>query len=106
MKNSPKTVLQFLTDLCFFCLMILGVGGVMYKIILSSGWVEKWLGKIWKEEPSYAVVVSVFALGAFLLGRKWLEGFNMKASLGDMIMYGWIILGLVFILRLIVTGSF
>lgn len=104
-KRESKSLLQFLIDFVFFCLMILGVGGVMFKILMPEGWLETWLHDIWKIRPGYALVTLCAALVAFLLAKRWIDGFSVKTSLGDMIMYGWMLLGLFFGVRLLVTGS-
>jgi len=61
--------------------------------------------EIWRFNPGYTLVFAVFALIAFLLGKRWMDGFNTKTSLGDLIMYAWMALGLYFVVHLAVTGG-
>lgn len=105
-RKEAKSTLQLLADFAFFCLMIVGVGGVMFKFLMPDGWISIWMHEIWRFNPGYMLVVAVFALIAFLLGKRWMDGFNTKTSLGDLIMYAWIALGLYFIFKLVVTGAF
>lgn len=106
MGKEAKGIVQLLIDLVFFCLMILGVGGVMLKFLMPDGWIKTMMHEIWRFNPSYILVVAIFSLIAFLLGKRWLDGFNTKASLGDLIMYVWMALGLYFVVKLLITGNF
>ncbi len=105
-KEQAKNLLQTIVDFIFFCLMVLGVGGVMFKFLAPDGWFQVVMHELGKFGLGHALIIAVGALIAFLLAKRWMEGFNMKTSLGDMIMYAWMLLGLWFGFRYIVTGSF
>lgn len=105
MAKHGKGLLQLLVDFIFFCLMILGVGGVMFKVLMPDGWFSVVMKEIWQLEPGFMLVIPIFALIAFILAKRWLGGFNAKATLGDLIMYAWMALGLYFAFKLLVTGS-
>lgn len=105
-KRHAKNLIQTIVDFIFFCLMVLGVGGVMFKFLAPQGWFEAIMHELGKFGLGQALVIAVAVLVAFLLAKRWMDGFNMKTSLGDMIMYAWMLLGLYFAFRYIVTGSF
>jgi ABC-type Na+ efflux pump permease subunit len=106
MAKHGKSILQLLVDFIFFCLMIIGVGGAMFKVLAPDGWLKTWLHEIWQlDHPAYALVVAVFALIAFTLAKRWMGGFNPKTSLGDLIMYAWMGLGLYFVVKWLATGG-
>lgn len=105
MSKKVKSTLQLLGDFIFFCLMILGVGGVMFKVLMPDGWLKTWIHEIWQLDLGHALIVAIFALIAFILAKRWLDGFSSKTSLGDLIMYGWMGLGLYFIVKLLFTGG-
>lgn len=105
MAKHGKSLLQLLVDFIFFCLMILGVGGTMFKVLMPDGWLKIFMHEIWQLNTGFMLIIPVFALIAFILAKRWLDGFNAKATLGDLIMYAWMALGLYFAFKLLVTGS-
>lgn len=104
--KQAKNLVQTIVDFFFFCLMVVGVGGVMFKFLAPDGWLGSLTDGLMKMGVGHALITAVGALVALLLAKRWLDGFNMKTSLGDFIMYGWMLLGLYFGFRYIVTGSF
>lgn len=105
MAKHGKSFLQLLVDFIFFCLVILGVGGTMFKVLMPDGWLKIFMHEIWQFNTNFMLVIPVFALIAFILAKRWLGGFSAKATLGDLIMYVWMALGLYFAFKLLVTGS-
>lgn len=105
MAKHGKNFLQLLVDFVFFCLMILGVGGAMFKVLMPDGLLRIFMHEIWRLDTGYMLIIPLFALIAFILAKRWLDGFNVKASLGDLIMYAWMALGLYFAFKLLVTGE-
>ncbi len=105
MAKHGKNPLQLLVDFIFFCLVILGVGGTMFKVLVPDGWLKVAMSEIWQFDPDLMLVIAVFALIAFILAKRWLGGFSAKTSLGDLIMYAWMAAGIYFAFKLLVTGS-
>ncbi|MBS4098578.1 MAG: hypothetical protein KGZ83_17280 [Sulfuricella sp.] len=105
-KRQAKNLLQSIVDFTLFLLMVLGVGGVTFKFLAPDGWFKVVMDELEKFGLGQALIISIAALIAFLLAKRWLEGFHMKAGLGDLIMYAWMLLGLYFGIHYIVTGSF
>ena len=103
--KEAKSILQLVFDFALFCLMIVGVGGVMYKVLMPGGWFQGWASELWQLGTGHALVFTVFALISFALAKLWLRSLNMKTAFGDLILYGWMALGLYFIVKLITTGS-
>jgi hypothetical protein len=100
-----KGILQMLIDFAFFCLMILGLGGAMLKLLMPHGWLETWMHELGRYEPGALLTGGVFTAVAFLVVKVWLERFKAKTWLGDLIMYAWVALGLYFVVKLVVAGT-
>lgn len=105
-KRHAKNLIQSIADFFFICLIALGVGGVMYKILAPDGWFHAAMGELGKVGLVHALVFLAAAALTLFLAKRAMEGFNMKASLGNLIMYAWVLLGLYFGVRYFLTGSF
>ena len=98
--------LYTLFQLLLLSLLVLGIGGVAYSAISTDGWLLGMLKRAWRHDPVYAF------LGAcgVLVGGGWLKGFleprlEKFDHIGDVLIYGWLILGGYYAARLIFTGS-
>ena len=105
MAGSRKSLLHLIVDFVLFCLMLLGVSGTMYKVLMPDGWLKQWLHEIWLLGVGRTLVIAVLALVAFILAKRWLDAFDAKAGFGNLVMYTWIALGLYFAVTLMVGGS-
>lgn len=96
---------QTLFQLLLLCLLILGLGGLVYKAIGPDGWLESTLGRIWEAHPTYAITGTL----ALLIGGAWLhrrlEQLPLFGRGGDWLVYGCLAFGLFFAVRLIATGG-
>ena len=95
-----------LFQLLLLVLLILGIGGVAYSAISSDGWLLSLLKNAWKRDPVYALLTTC----GVVLGISWLKGFFERRLekinyIGDLLIYGWLVLGAYFATRLILTGS-
>jgi hypothetical protein len=97
--------LQTLFQLMLLCLLVLGLGGLVYKAVGPGGWLESALTHIWKSDPVYAllgVLALVIAGGGV---RRGVDRLPLFGKGGDWLVYGCLALGGFFALRLIATGS-
>ena len=97
--------IQTLFQLLLLCLLILGLGGLVYKAVRPDGWLESTLGRIWDSYPVLAILGAL----ALLIGGAWLprklERLPLFGRGGDWLVYGCLAVGLFFALRLIATGA-
>ena len=93
-------------QLLLLSLLVLGIGGVAYSAISADGWLLGMLKRAWHHDPVYAFlgVCGVFLGGGLLKGffEQRLEKFD---HIGDILIYGWLLLGAYYAARLILTGS-
>ncbi len=100
--EAVYTVLQLL----LLALVLLGIGGVAFSALSTEGWRLEALRGAWRHNPIYAPLV----IGAAFVGGSWVERVVEQRleridHIGDMLIYGWIVLGAYFTARLVITGS-
>ncbi|MCC6531776.1 MAG: hypothetical protein IT531_04440 [Burkholderiales bacterium] len=100
---------RLIRDIGYFailCLMIVGMGGVIYHAIGKDGWIERFLGGVLDQGlASVAGILIGLVLGAWLI-RRWLLATQRHALFNDFLMYGMVALGVLFIGRLLLHGTF
>lgn len=108
-SRGPLYVLQegvtTLFHVLLFSLLVLGLGGLVYKTLRPEGWIETTLGQIWSHNPTMAIMTALAALVAGLWAKRLFEHLPMFGKRGDMLVYGCLALGLFFAFKLAVTGS-
>jgi hypothetical protein len=102
LQESLYTIFQLLLLL----LLLLGIGGVAFSAISSDGWLLSPLKRAWHHDPVYAFLGTC----AVVLGIGWTKKFFEQRLetvdyIGDILIYGWLVLGAYFGARLILTGS-
>ena len=98
--------LYTLFQLLLLSLLVLGIGGVAYSAISTDGWLLGMLKRAWHHDPVYAFL----GVCGFLIGGGWLKGFLEQRlekidHVGDILIYGWLLLGTYYAARLILMGS-
>ena len=104
MKN-PR--IQLVIALASFCLTLIGVTGLAYKIFRPEGWLVQAFGLVWELQLHYSLMALPVLIAAIVLGIKLFTGFfDAKSStLGNWLTGAFMALGLFFIVRLIFYGS-
>jgi hypothetical protein len=88
-----------------FSLLVLGLGGLVYKALRPEGWIEASFGQIWSQNPTMAIMTALAALVAALWVKRFFEHLPMFGKRGDILVYSCLALGLFFAFKLVVTGS-
>ncbi len=97
--------IQTLFHLLLFSLLLLGMGGLIYKALRSGGWVETILGTFWAQHPVMAVVALLAAMVVAAGAKRYFDNVAKLGKRGDMLVYGCLALGLFFAFKLAVTGA-
>lgn len=100
---------RLLRDIGYFCvlvLMIIGVGGIIYHAVRKDGWVEGVMGGVFGQSVGTALVVLAGLAVAAWLARRWLIASQRHALFNDFLMYGMVALGVIFLGRWLLQGSF
>jgi hypothetical protein len=100
---------RLIRDIGYFailCLMITGVGGVMYHAVGKDGWIERVVGGVLQQGIGSAIGILIGVVIAGWIVRRWLIATQTNALLNDFLMYGLVALGVLFVGRLVLHGSF
>lgn len=97
--------IQTLSHLLLFSLLLLGFGGMIYKALRSGGWIETLLGSFWAAHPAWAIAALLAALAAVAAAKRYFDNATMFGKRGDILVYGFLALGLFFAFKLVVTGA-
>jgi len=85
-------------------LVVLGIGGIVYRLFKPEGWGSSLLGYLWDKSP-WLVWLAGFSLASVtLLGRHAVRARAREGS-GDFLTYVLMALGVFFLFRLLVTGN-
>lgn len=94
-----------LFQLLFLSLLLLGLGGLIFKAVRPDGWLEALSSGLWQANPGYALAL----LLALIIGSTWLKRSVERLPLfnrrGEWLVYGCLALGAFFALELIATGT-
>jgi hypothetical protein len=94
-----------LFQLLFLSLLLLGLGGLIFKAVRPGGWVEALSGGLWEANPSYAIG----ALLALIIGSIWakraVESLPLFNRRSEWLVYGCLALGAFFAVQLIANGT-
>ena len=104
MKN-PR--IQLLIAVVSFCLTLVGVAGLAYKIFNPEGWLVQALGYVWDLQLHYSLMAFPVLIAAIVLGKMLFSGFfdKMSGTIGNWLTGAFMALGVYFIVRLIFYGS-
>ena len=100
---------RLIRDLGYFailCLMITGVVGVMYHAIGKDGWIERLIGGALQQGVGNVIGILIGVVIAGWIARRWLIATQTNALFNDFLMYGLVALGVLFLSRLVMYGSF
>jgi hypothetical protein len=97
--------IQTLFHLLLFSLLLLGMGGLIYKALRSGGWVESILGTFWAQHPVMGIAGVLAAMVAAAGAKRYFDNVAKLGKRGDMLVYGCLALGLFFAFKLAVIGT-
>ena len=101
-----KRLLRDIGYFSVFCLMILGIVGVLVHALGKDGWIERALGAM--VDQGVGIIIGVVITGAVVwwIGRRILLATQANKGFNDVLMYGLVALGVFFFVRLLMHGSF
>ena len=101
-QEALQTVFQFL----LLAMLLLGIGGTVFKAIGADGWLPGVMQMAWESGPAHLVL----AISALVVGGTWLKRFlysrpTVNNRTGDVLTFACFALGVFFALRLVITGE-
>ena len=101
-----QEALQTLFQTLLLLLLLLGIGGSVYKAIGAEGFLPGLLRAAWQIGPAYLLFVAVtLVVGALGLKRLLYRRPAAVTRAGDVLMFGCLALGTFCGLRLMITGG-
>ena len=103
-KHEINTAAQVLVGFAIVVLVMLGIGGTIYKVISPDGWIASAFGR--------SLSAGAAALGSLLLiaGLAWFSrGWSSPRSrnrFSDLLVYTFAAAGIVYLMQLWLKGSF
>jgi len=104
--NLTRSLLEDALAVMVVGFVVLGVGGLVYKMLRPDGWVSNWLQRLWDQSPSL-VWLAGFLCAILVIAGKHIYHRNARGSSarGNAIAYAFLALGLFFFFKLLVTGA-
>ena len=94
-----------LFQLMFLSLLLLGLGGLVFKAVRPGGWLEGLLGGAWAIHPGYALLAILVLAAGGAWAKRTAERLPMFKHRGEWLLYSWLAVGAYFAIRLIATGT-
>jgi hypothetical protein len=105
-KGETNRLLRDIGYFAIFALMVLGIIGVMYHAIGKDGWIDKFLGDVLLQGVGTAIGILIGIGVIWWVGRRVMLATQTNALFNDFLMYGLVALGLLFLGRLLLHGTF
>jgi len=86
-------------------LVVLGVGGLLYKALKPEGWITTALGHLWDRSPGLVWLAGFGIAAVTLVSKHYLDRGTQRSSRGNLLVYAFLALGLFFFFKLLVTGN-
>lgn len=104
-RALPGGLLEDAISIAVIGLVVLGLGGMLYKSLKPGGWLGVVLDRLWSLSPWLVWLLGFGSAALLALGRWWLSHHPRASLRGDVLVYTFLALGLFFVFKLIVTGN-
>jgi hypothetical protein len=85
-------------------LIVLGIGGIIYRLFKPEGWGSSLLGYLWDKSPGL-VWLAGFSVAAITLAGRHAVRARAREGSGNFLTYLLVAIGVFFLFRLLITGS-
>ena len=104
-----KQVLDYINAFVTITLILAGLGGLSYNLFKENGWLGAILGKWWSAQMEHPMIALPVTIAVLFIGKLWFDHNRAKghtSKVPDVMIYVIMALGVFFLYRLIVNGSF
>ena len=107
-KENPDSLLSLLLSIIQLGLMLLGLLGLAVHMFEDNGWLNHWLGALFKTSGISLLIGLIFLLvfGTLIKQVIRVPDNVFQSRVADMMILLMMLLGLYFVYRLVVIGSF
>jgi hypothetical protein len=103
LKAEPSALFQTLFGFALVSMVMLGIGGTIYKVVSHDGWLARWLGHgLPGGTAAFGTLVVLGVLAWF--SRLWTTH-RTQGLLADLIVYAFALTGVVYALRFWSVGA-
>lgn len=68
-----KKMLELLWSYVSFTLVLIGIGGIAWRLFSDNGWAERFIGVVWDAEMRSPLIVTPIILGTLFVTYKFLR---------------------------------
>jgi uncharacterized protein YqgC (DUF456 family) len=107
--DKPESPLSLLKALGQFGLIVLGIVGLAVAIFSDQGLLVRWVNDLMEMDSARWMMGIPIAALVIYVAKTWFErtfGKSSSAVMGSIAMYGMMVIGFFFLIRLLHTGSF
>jgi hypothetical protein len=107
-RSSPRSsgwlggLIEDIGAITLVGLVVLGLGGIVYRLFKPEGWGSSLLGYLWDKSP-WLVWLGAFTIAAGTLAGRHAMG--IRGGSGNLFTYLLLAAGVFFLFKLVVTGT-
>jgi hypothetical protein len=105
LRTPSNGLLDDILSIAVIGLVVLGLGGTLYKALKPGGWLTLLLDRLWDESPWLVWLLGFGSAVLLALGRRRLGRGSSVGMRGEILVYTFLALGLFFFFKLVVTGG-
>jgi hypothetical protein len=103
-RQDYRVLIQTLIGFAVLALVMLGVGGTVYRMIAPEGWLVRWFGA--GVTATAAAVLSLLVIAALTwIVREWVSA-HQKTRLADIVIYVFAGAGVVYMAQILMPLRF
>lgn len=103
-KHELHTAGQVLYGLAVVCLVVLGIGGTIYKVISPEGWIANAFGRSFS--AGVAALGSLLMIGALAWFSRGWSSPRTRNRFSDLLVYTFAAAGMLYLAQLWTKGAF
>jgi hypothetical protein len=105
-RAGPSNLLADAGSIALLALVLLGLVGLGYRALRPGGWLGTTLDYLWEKSPGLVWLVAFAIVLGGAVARHLFFPRRQQPFQSDLLLYAGVALGLFFLFKLIVTGSF
>ena len=104
-KQELFALVQAFIGFLIVSLVLVGIGGTIYKVISPEGWVAQAFGRSFSAGAA-ALGSLIMIVGLAWFSRGWAVQPRRRMQASDVLVFGFAVAGLVYLAQLLNNGSF
>ncbi len=105
-RDAPNNVLADVGSIAVLVLILIGLVGLAYRALRPGGWLGSTLDYFWEKSPGLVWLIAFATVIALAVGKRAFFPTRQRQAQSDLFLYVGLALGVFFLFKLLVTGSF